>query len=172
MLNLETIMKIWRLVVESNTFNFIIFAAIIAWILKKINISLIITSFQQKIIKILDEVRKEGETAKNKLTHAEKSVEKLADELNAIVEDAKKSAEIISKKILAETQKQLEDIEFNAQKIIAAEKKFLISKLTKNTSKASVEAAKIHIRDVLTQTPDLHEKYINESIEELERLNF
>lgn len=172
MLSLETIARIWRLTVESNTFNFIIFAAIIAWILKKINIGFIIASLQQKIIKILEEVKKEAETAKNKLIYAEKSVEKLEDELNVIVEDAKKSAETISRKILSEAEKQLEDIESNAQKVIAAEEKFFISKLAKNTSKASVEAAKIRIQDVLKQTPALHEKYINESIEELDRLKF
>lgn len=172
MLNLETITRIWNVIVESNTFNFIVFVAIIALILKKININGIITSLQEKIIKILDEAKKEREIAKEKLLNAEKAVGNLGNELKILVNEAEKSAETISKKIISEAEKQLTDIETNAKKVIEAEEKFLISKLTKSVSKASVETAKSHIQNVLEQTPSLHEKYINDSIKELDRLNF
>lgn len=172
MLNFESISKIWNIIVESNTFNFIVFALIVAWIFKKIDIKNMISSLQQKIIKILDEVRKEHEDAKNELLNAEKAIENLEDELKNIVDDAHKSAEVISNKILDEAKKQIEGIEANAKKVIEAEEKLLISKLTRSTSQASVEAAKSHIKNVLEQTPTLHEKYINESIDELDRLNF
>ncbi|MDD3436513.1 MAG: ATP synthase F0 subunit B [Candidatus Gastranaerophilales bacterium] len=171
MINLEPISQIWNIIVKSNTFNFIIFVLILVWIFKKINVNAIITSLQQKIIKILDEVKKNHEDAKNELLSAEKAVENLGEELKVIVEDATKSAEVISQKILSEAQKQIESIENNATKVIEAEEKLLISKLTESTSLASVETAKKHIKSTLEQTPTLHEKYINESIEELDRLN-
>lgn len=172
MIDLSAISRIWNIIVESNTFNFIIFALIFVWIFKKIDIKSIIHSLQQKIIKMLDEVKKEHEDAKNELFNAEKAVENLGEELKIIVDDATKSAKVIGEKILTEAKKQIESIESNAKKVIDAEEKLLISNLTKNTSQASVEAAKSHIKTVLEQTPTLHEKYINESIDELERLNF
>ncbi|MFA7659379.1 MAG: ATP synthase F0 subunit B [Candidatus Gastranaerophilaceae bacterium] len=176
MVDLSIISRIWTIIVESNTFNFILFALIFVWIFKKIDIKNIINSLQQKIIKILDEAKKEKEEAQNQLFQAEKSVENLPAELKIIVNDAEKSAEVISKKILTEAEKQIESIESNATKIIDAEEKLLVSNLTKSTSRASVEAAKSHIENVLEQTPSLHEKYINESIneldKELDRLNF
>lgn len=171
-MDLSTISRIWNTIVQSNTFNFIIFVLILAWVAKKINISAIITSLQQKIIKILDEAKKEKHEALLKLSQAETAVENLPKELEEIMQDATKSAKVISEKILSEAQKQLESIELNAKKVIEAEEKLLISNLTKNTSKASVEIAKSHIKDELTQTPTLHEKYINDSIDELDRLNF
>lgn len=172
MINLTTISHIWQIIVESNIFNFIIFVLAFAWIFKKINLKGIIHSLQEKIIKILDEVKKEKEEALDKLTQAEKAVENLDEELKVIVEDAQKSAEVISNKILTEAQKQVESIELNATKVIEAEEKLLISELAKNTSKASVEVAKSHIEKTLAEVPTLHEKYINESIDELDRLNF
>lgn len=172
MTNLSNISHIWQLIVESNTFNFIVFVLILAFIFKKIDVNSIITALQAKIIKILDEVKKEHEEAKSALLNAEKAVENLDSELNVIVEDAQKSATVIGEKILTEAKKQIESINSNAQKVIEAEEKLLISKLTKNTSKTSVEAAKAHIQNVLNETPTLHEKYINESIDELDRLNF
>lgn len=172
MIDLSIISKIWNIIVESNAFNFIFFALIFAWIFKKIDIKNIISSLQQKIIKMIDEVKKEHEEAQNELLNAEKAIENLGTELKSIVDDAHKSAEVIGEKILTEAKKQIESIESNAKKVIEAEEKLLISKLTKNTSQASVEAAKSHIKNVLGQAPTLHEKYINESIDELDRLNF
>lgn len=172
MTDLATISKIWDTIVESNTFNFIIFVLIIAFVLKKIKIGDAIAALQQKIIKIIEEAKKNREDAHGELLQAEKAVENLGLELKEIVNDAENSAKVLGEKILTEAQKQVEDIENNAKKVIEAEEKLLISNLAKQTSKQSVEAAKSHITNVLTETPTLHEKYINESIDELDRLNF
>lgn len=172
MTDLSKISEIWNIIVESNTFNFVLFVLILAWVAKKINVGQIISSLQAKIIKLIEDVKREHEIAKNELLNAQKAVENLPTELKEIIQDAEKSADVISKKIMTEAEKQLENINNNAQKVIDAEEKLLISTLTKNTSKASVEAATSHIQNTLTQTPSLHEKYINESIDELDRLNF
>lgn len=172
MIDLTAISKIWGAIVETNTFNFVIFVAIIALVLKKIKIGDAIAALQQKIIKIIEDAKKNRDDAHNELKQAEKAVENLGTELKEIVDDAQRSAKVLGEKILTEAKKQVEDIENNAKKVIEAEEKLLISSLAKQTSKQSVEAAKSHITNVLTETPTLHEKYINESIDELDRLNF
>ncbi len=172
MTNPEQITNIWNTIVQSNTFNFIIFVLILVWIAKKINISSLITSLQERIIKIIKDAEKEKEIATSKLIQAQKAVENLGDELNTIISDAEKSAVTISEKLLKEAEKQIETIEQNAKKVIEAEEKMIISNLTKSTSKISIESAKTHIKNTLSQTPSLHEKYIDESINELDRLNF
>lgn len=172
MTDLSTISNIWNTIVTSNTFNFIVFVLILAWVFKKIDVNKIIISLQKKIIKLIEDAKKEKEDALNNLSKAEKAVENLGEELKIIVDDAHKSAGVISSKILSEAQKQLESIEANANKVIEAEEKMLISNLTKSTSTASVDIAKSHITKTLEETPSLHEKYINESIDELDRLSF
>lgn len=172
MTDLSTIPHIWNIIVESNTFNFLIFVMLIGLIMKKVNVAEAISSLQQKIVKIIEESKKNRDDAHSELLQAEKAVENLDSELNEIVNDAQNSAKVLGEKILTEAQKQVEDIESNAQKVIDAEEKLLISNLAKQTSKQSVENAKSHITNVLTETPTLHEKYINESIDELDRLNF
>lgn len=170
MQNLNTLSSIWNLIVESNTFNFIIFLAIFGLILKKVNIKDAISSLQTKIHKILDDVKKEKEEAEEKLSNAEVSIANLNTELNVIVDDAKRSAEIIGHKIIDEAKKQVENIEENAIKVIQAEEKQLIAKLSKSTSLVSIEIAEKHIIEELEKTPTLHERYINESIDELDGL--
>lgn len=172
MIDMATISRIWGTIVESNTFNFVIFVAIIALVLKKAKIGDAIVALQQKIIKIIEEAKKNRDDAHSEFLQAEKAVENLGADLKEIVSDAENSAKVLGEKILNEAKKQVEDIENNAKKVIEAEEKLLISNLSKQTSKQSVEAAKSHITNVLTETPTLHEKYINESIDELDRLNF
>jgi F0F1-type ATP synthase membrane subunit b/b' len=172
MTDLSVIPKIWSTIVESNIFNFVIFIWLFALIFKKIKLKEIIHSLQKKIVEILNNAKKTGEEAQNELLNAQKSVENLESELEIIFEDAKKSAEVIGDKILSEAQKQIENIEANAVKVINAEEKLITSNLTKSTSKISVEMAKTHIKNTLQQTPSLYEKYINESIDDLDRLSF
>lgn len=172
MADLSNITRIWNLLVESNTFNFIIFVSLLALLFHKINLKGIISSIQEKVVKVIEEAKATQKEAENKLLLAEKSIENLDDELKVIVSEAQKSAETIGKKILSEAEKQLENIENNAKKVIEAEEKLIVSTLRKNTSLASVEKAKAHIKNVLSEAPSLQEKYINESIDELDRLNF
>lgn len=172
MIDLSIISKIWNIIVESNTFNFILFAAIIVLIFHKINVKGIIDSLHSKIIEMIETTKKNKEAALEELINIEKSVAKLPEELNAIIEEANQSATAIGKKIFEDAQKQVESIINNAQKVIVAEEKFLMSKLTNKTCKVSVDIAKSNIQNTLINNPELHEQYINESIEELDRLKF
>jgi hypothetical protein len=42
--------------------------------------------------------------------------------------------------------------------------------MTEKTAKASVELARKHIQDLLNANPELHNKYILESLDELEKV--
>lgn len=164
----HTISSIWNVFVTSNLFNFVIFIACFAWIFRKIDIKGIITGTQQKILRIIENAKKEKEEANQQLKDAENAVANLGTELQTILQEAEKSAQVIGDKVMEEAKKQLETIESNATKVIEAEEKIVASKLSKNTSLASIQVAKSHIENVLEQTPSLHEKYINESIDELD----
>ncbi|HNW25198.1 MAG TPA: ATP synthase F0 subunit B [Candidatus Gastranaerophilaceae bacterium] len=168
----QQIQQIWHIIVESNTFNFIFFAAIFIWIFKKIDIKKAIESLHTKIVEAIEAAKKSKEEAHANLKQVEKLVENLPQELEEMIKEAKASAHVIGEKILDDAKKQVENIGTNAKKIIDAEEKMIISKLTQKASKASIEAAKSHITNSLVSNPELHEKYINESIEELDRLNF
>lgn len=168
----QQIQQIWHIIVESNTFNFILFVAIFVWIFKKINIKVLIESLHARIVEAIETAKKTKEEAHANLKEVEKSVENLPQELEEIIKEAKTSAHVIGEKILDDAKKQVENIGANAKKIIDAEEKMIVSMLTQKVSKASVEAAKSHITNSLVNNLELHEKYINESIEELDRLNF
>lgn len=169
---LPTLSHIWNVFVKTNTFNFVIFVLIFAWLFKKINVKGAIDSLQTKIIEILEAAKKAKKEANRELKEANKAVGNLEEELKIIIQDASKSAEMIGEKLLLDAKKQALNIETNALKVIDAEEKRIIARLSSKTSKASVEVAKSNIQKALEQNPGLHEKYINESIDSLDSLNF
>lgn len=168
---MENFAKIWELIIHSNTFNFVIFIAILAYICKKIDVSAIIAGLQEKIKKMIEDSKTAKSEAESNLVNAEEKVKHVNEEVETILKDADSTAKKLSEKISEDTQKQVESIKKNAEKVIEAEEKILYTKLMKKTSAASLKTAEDYIKNTLKDNEALHDKYINESIDELDGLN-
>jgi len=168
---MENIAHLWDIIIHSNTFNFVIFILILAYLCKKIDVSAIIDKIQEKIKQMIEDSNTAKENAKNNLYQAEDKVKNVSKEVDTILNDARTTAEKLSEKISEDAQKQVESIKNNAKKIIEAEEKVLYTSLMQKTASASLQTAEKHIRDVLNNNEALHDKYINESIDELDGLN-
>lgn len=162
--------KLWDYIVKSNLFNFVIFLAIIIYLMNKLDIKSAISGLQESIIKHIEETKKKKEDSIVSLKNAQDSVKNLQQDIDTIKEDAQRSAETIEKKILTEAEKAVKDIETNSQKVITAEEKRITSDLTKQTSQSAVENAEKQIKWALLKDLSLHQKYIDESIAEIDRL--
>ena len=68
------------------------------------------------------------------------------------------------------TELQIENIKSNILKVINAEEKSLSAKLTQDTVNNSIELAKQNIINKLNENPDLHNKFIDDSINEIDRV--
>ena len=68
------------------------------------------------------------------------------------------------------TELQIENITSNILKVINAEEKSLSAKLTQDTVNNSIELAKQNIINKLNENPDLHKKFIDDSINEIDRV--
>lgn len=167
---MNELVNFWNLIVESNTFNFIVLILIFAILFKKINISSVIEKIRDEIVNTIEKAKKEQENAKNKLLNAEKAIENIDDEIKQKLNEASKRAEDMSKQILDNTDLRLKLIEKNIERVVNAEEKTLSAKMTEKTLKTSVELAKKQIINMLESNPDMHNKYIDESIENLDRV--
>lgn len=164
---MNTIIHIWDTLVKSNTFNFLVMLAILYWIVKKFDIAGSLENFKSSIINSIKKADEEKETAKNILLSAEKSVENLDSEISQKLKNAKKHAQDVARSVISQTENKIQQIESNVTKIIETEEKKISSSLTSKTAAASSELAKKHIISVLKEHPEMHEKFINQSIEEL-----
>ena len=100
------------------------------------------------------------------------------DEISSIIKNkiqnrlkqAENHGQDLAEKIFKDTELKIKQIENNIEKVIDTEEKTLSADLTKKTVKASVELAVKQVQNILANNPQLHEKFINESIDEIDRI--
>ena len=160
----------WNIIVKSNTFNFAVLLLIFAILFKKLNVSALVEKIKQDIINTINNAKAERENAKNKLYDAQKSIEHIEEEIKQRLDEASLRGEGIAKQIAANADEQVKLIEKNIARVINAEEKTLSAKITEKTLKASIELAKQHIKNTLVNNPELHNKFIDESIDNIDRV--
>ena len=164
---MNTISEIWNFIVTSNFFNFVVMVLILTWIINKVNLADILEKAVVNIKTTIEKAEQEKSAGEKELQTALKSVENLDNEIKERINTAEKHAEKIAQNIITETEQKVKNIESNIERAVTAEEKTISARLSKKAASASAELAKQHIKAVLESNPSLHEKYINQSIEEL-----
>lgn len=167
---MNELLNFWNLIVESNTFNFVVLILIFAILFKKINLEVTIEKIRLEIVNTIDNAKKEQEDARNKLTGAQKAIEHIEDDIKGRLKEASQRADGISKQISENTDAQVKLIEKNIERVITAEEKTLSAQMSEKAIKSSVAIAQEQIKRMLEANPDLHNKYIDESIENLDKV--
>ena len=160
-------MEIWNTIVQTNTFNFIIFIILFAIIFKFAKVGNLITSMQIKVKQYVDDSKTAKLNSEDELKKAEEKAGKVGVEIKEILSNAR-----LSRKILADANVQAENILVNADKLNDSNGKRIISDLSQEAALVSVELAKRHILSVLDKKPQYHAKFIEDSIKELDRFDF
>lgn len=154
--------------VQSNAFNFLIVVILLVIICKYAKIGQKLTSAQESVKDSIDNSIKAREDSIEELLKANEAAESVKEEISEIEENCDNSITALNEKIEKETDIQIENIHKNTEKIINSENKQVISELSGKTALAAIELAKKHIKEVLKNKPQYHQKFIEESINELE----
>ncbi len=162
--------EFWNLIVQSNTFNFAILVIIIAVVFAKIDLPGIIEKIKNDVARAIENAKQEKENAEKDLKTAQKTAANTDNEVAEQLKTAKNNAQNLSQGIMKNTELQIENIKSNILKVINAEEKSLSAKLTQDTVNNSIELAKQNIINKLNENPDLHNKFIDDSINEIDRV--
>lgn len=162
--------EFWNLLVQSNTFNFAILVIIIAVVFAKIDLPGIIEKIKNDVTRAIENAKQEKENAEKDLKNAQKTAANTDNEVAEQLKTAENNAHNLSQGIMKNTELQIENIKSNILKVINAEEKSLSAKLTQNTVNNSIELAKQNIINKLNENPDLHNKFIDDSINEIDRV--
>lgn len=167
---MDLILHIWNKIVSTNTFNFIVMAVLLYWIFKKVDIMKLLENSRQKVIDSIETSKAEKALAHKKLADANEQVKNLDKEVAEQLSLAEKQGDDLSKNILADKEKRITSIEENVGRAIHSEEKTISARLTRKTAQAAVLTAENHIKNVLKNSPQMHNRYIEESIAELDRI--
>ena len=160
-----------HLLLQSNIFNFILVVSIIVYLVRKFNLKQKIEKLSNEIKSYVDESEKEKLDAEKELKNINDKIAKLPSEIDNINRSADNSVKSLSEKIRIETESQKQDILNNAERLLNLETKKFKSKLVGILSEKSVELVQQNTINQLNSNRDLHKKYIDNAISELDRIN-
>lgn len=156
-------------ILRTNLFNFIIFAGIIIFLIKKLDVK----GGLQKGADSVKESVESSETAKKeseeKLLTIEDKVSNIESEIEEIISKSVENANIVGKQIVSDANKTAESIDENSKKQLENKTTLLKNDILKKVSDASVEIAKKHIINELNNNYDLHIRLIDESVEAINK---
>ena len=165
---MEILNNILDYLARTNLFNFILFAGIIIFLVKKLNVKAKMENAALAVKESIDESENVKMESEIKLSGIETSMSHLNEEIDAIIAESDERAKLVGEKILEDANKSALVVRDNTQKAIENSKNLLKNDLVKRASLASVEIAKAHILEELSRNSELHDKLIDESIEKIE----
>ncbi len=161
----------WHLILESNLINFIVVFVIMAFIIKKINVGDKIENVRKTIKSYVDESSNEKEAAEKELSQIQAKIEHLQDDIKDIEATAQNNIKGFENKIQEEIYEKKKDIDKNAERILNLETKNFKDKLSSVLSEASINLARKNAIEQLKNNRELHNKYINEALEGIDKIN-
>lgn len=167
---MQEIISILKMLVESNTVNFIIMVILLYVILKKVHIG---TAFEKMIDSIKNNIEKSEHTKRKSLETLENSknkMEKLPEDLAALEKTSGDKIKAFEDKITSNTKKTISDLNSSISRVMEIEEKKISNLITEKTSKDSVNLAKSKIIDLLNKNPELHNQFIQQSLDELDKV--
>ena len=168
---MNELFNFWELIVESNTFNFIVLLVILVIVMQKLKVSETAAKLKDNIVNAIENAKNAKEKAKTYYDDAKSKIEHIEDEVSERLALATRQAENVADSISENTSRKVTQIEHNVEKVVEAEKKTLITELTDKTTKSSIILAEKYIKLRLDNEPELQDKYIEEGIEELDKVN-
>lgn len=167
---MQEFISFFKYLATSNTINFILMVIVLTWVCKKINI---ISTLEQAILKVKGNISKSEDVkikSEDVFSKSMKLSDELPNELKKLRDDAVSKAEVFKSQINESMEKTLSSIKDNADKVISIEEKKISDSLTRDAVKSSVFKAKEKIKNLLAENPELHKKFIYESLDELDKV--
>ena len=163
-------LNILKELATSNTINFAIMAILLGVIIKKLHLS---TAFEKSIEVIKNQISN-SETEKansSKILGKNKDlIEKLPNELEEMEKTSQSKLTAFEEKIEDNTRKTIENLVLATDRIKTIEEKKVSNLLTQSTSKEALELAKNRICELLEKNPEMHNDFIQQSIDELDKV--
>ena len=169
---MDTFLHIWSKILESNLFNFVLMLLLLNWIINKTNMSDKLEAGRKSIEDKINNSKLAKETAIKELFELQEKTKDVNKEAHEILAKSNSNAVMVGEKIIEDAKKQACEYGKNLDKIVESNQKAVKNNLTEKTAKTAVKIAQDYIEEKLENDRSLHIKFINESIDALNGVEF
>lgn len=168
---MDKFIEIWNWLMSTNVFNFVVMVAILYYLSAKFDFAGKLEAARQKVCDNIKASEDEKALREEEYKRETETASHIDDEIYSALSQAEKSANALGKKMLEDANIITRGIITSTQKRIDAQVNLLQADLLKKTAVTSVELAKEHIQSELVAKPELHDKFIYESLNALDEVN-
>lgn len=136
---------LWETLVQSNTINFLIAVALLAFVIGKLNLGKGIEGTRQKVIDELQALEVARKEAEARLSQIKSQTANLQQEVASILSDAKTSAESLSQQIIRDARTDADKIIDNAKRRVEMEQKASAKELERRLLNDALSDARLEL---------------------------
>lgn len=165
---MEQIIAFAKYILHSNIINFLLMLWILYAIVKKFNLGKNFDSSVEKVKTGIEKSDREKDAAAKLLNEAKELIDRLPEDIKTLEQNNLDKVEVFKNQIEDNTHKTIFNFGQNIDRVIEIEEKKISNLMKEKTSYASIELAKQHIINTLKTNPELHNNFIQNSLDELE----
>ncbi|MDY6310772.1 MAG: hypothetical protein SPL73_03455 [Cyanobacteriota bacterium] len=166
---MDKIIDIIKYLIDTNIVNFALMVWFFWWVFDKIDIKKLMNNVVQAVKDKIQKSESEKESSNISMNKALETLNKLPDEIKEIEKFNNDKTELFKKQLEISTQKTIDKIENNIEKSIKIEEKNISKEVMNETIEKSIEQARNNIIEMLKSNPDLHNKFIQDGLDKLNK---
>lgn len=167
---MHTIIDTIKYILESNIINFCLMAWVLVWICKKINIKSTFNNSIESVKNYIEKSKLEKQNSDKLVKESEKLISKLPQDIEKIEKFNIQKTEIFKKELEENTKESILKISKNIEDKKVIDEKIASNSIIKYSFCKSVEKVENDIIEKLKLKPELKYKFIDKSLEELDRI--
>lgn len=167
---MDSITSFLKYLATSNSINFLIMLMIFGWIIKKINLNKIFEQMKETVVNNITLSDKQKDDSNKKYKEAEELLKNLPEDVKILEKNCKEKISVFETQLEKKTQNSIDIINSNITKNLTIDEKILSNNITGLTAKESIKKAKVNLINLLKENNDLHNKFIQNSLDELEKV--
>lgn len=167
---MQNIIEIFKYILESNIINFLIMVWLLCILCKKFELSSILSKSVDAVEDYIEKSKCEKQNSVKKIKEAQDLMDKLPSQVDEIEKFTKQKTDVFKKQLEENTLKTIQKVENNIEKIKNIDEKKTSNAIMERSFYMSIEKAQSDIINMLKSDPNLHNKFIDESLNELEKI--
>lgn len=166
---MNEIQEFMRYIVFSNVINDIVVIMFFVWLFRKFNLLSFIGKKRKSIIEKLISLEHDKRLKESQLEITRERVKNIDKEVAKIKDDGEQVAAQISERIVEEAEKEAANMQKKAHLAIESEQKIATNEVLQEVATSAFTLAEAKINESIDE--NLHKKYIDNFIDNLEKLS-
>ena len=163
-------LNFWNIIIESNTFNFLVLVAIFWVIAVKINLSEKFSAFKESVVSALNSAKNSAKLSQNNLSEAKKDLNEANIEAENLLINAKDNAQSLYNDIIEKAKIKINHIENVAEKSVRTDEKRAERALVEYALVNAVNSAESKLTSKIENDKNLGRLIVENCIKELDNI--